>query len=107
MQDDSFEKSLEKHLKDQDFAVEFYRELFRGRLATDLRLAREKRGLTQADLAKKIGTTQSVVARMENPDYGRFSLTTLFKIAAAMELDLRIEFSERKRSSTSRKKKAL
>ncbi len=107
MGDDSFEKKLREELKDQEFAVEFYRELFRVRLATDLRLAREKKGLTQTDLAKKIGTTQSVIARMENPDYGRFSLTTLFKIAAALELDLRIEFSDRKQSGASRKKKAL
>lgn len=46
--------------------------------------AREAAGLTQADLAKMIGTTQSVISRLEDADYEGRSLTMLHRIAAAL-----------------------
>lgn len=46
--------------------------------------AREKAGLTQAELAKLVGTTQSVISRLEDADYDGHSLTMLRRIAEAM-----------------------
>jgi ribosome-binding protein aMBF1 (putative translation factor) len=46
--------------------------------------AREAAGLTQTDLAKMIGTTQSVISRLEDADYEGRSLTMLQRIAAAL-----------------------
>jgi ribosome-binding protein aMBF1 (putative translation factor) len=46
--------------------------------------AREKSGLTQADLAKLVGTTQSVISRLEDADYDGHSLSMLRRIAEAM-----------------------
>lgn len=46
--------------------------------------AREAAGLTQTDLAKMIGTTQSVISRLEDADYEGRSLTMLHRIAAVL-----------------------
>lgn len=52
---------------------------------------RRKKGLSQAQLAKKIGTTQSNVARMEAGNQN-FTTDTLQKIAQALNKELKIEF---------------
>jgi ribosome-binding protein aMBF1 (putative translation factor) len=54
--------------------------------------ARTQAGMTQAQLARKIGTTQSVISRLEDSDYGAQSLTMLRRIARALDLCLRITF---------------
>ncbi len=50
------------------------------------------RGLTQADLAKKIGCEQSDISRMERKGYKGYSLSTLNKIAAALNAIIEICF---------------
>ena len=55
-----------------------------GALVTRLR---EDRGMTQSDLAKKIETTQSVVARIEKGEQN-LSALTLAKISAALEREI-------------------
>ena len=47
----------------------------------DLRITR---GLTQKQLAERVGTTQSVIARLEDADYERRSLRMLRRIADAL-----------------------
>jgi DNA-binding XRE family transcriptional regulator len=51
---------------------------------------RIQRGLTQADLAKRIGCKQSDISRMERKGYKGFSLTTLEKVAFALEFKIEI-----------------
>jgi transcriptional regulator with XRE-family HTH domain len=55
---------------------------------------RKERGLSQADLAELVGTTQSAIARLESG--GRPPrIDTLLRIANALEADLRIELLDR------------
>lgn len=49
-------------------------------------------GLTQAELAERAGMHQSVIARLEDADYGRYSVKTLHRIAKALGKKIRIEF---------------
>ncbi len=51
---------------------------------------RERRGLTQAELAKLTDTNQSNIARLESADYTGYSLKTLEKIAKALNAELKI-----------------
>ena len=51
---------------------------------------REDAGLTQAELAKKVGTTQSAIARLEDAEYGGHSLTMLERIATACGVTLKL-----------------
>lgn len=46
--------------------------------------ARVAAGLSQAQLAKLVGTTQSVISRLEDADYEGHSLTMLQRIAEAL-----------------------
>ena len=53
---------------------------------------RTKARLSQAELAKKVGTTQSVISRLEDADYDGHSLAILRRIAAALEKRIEIRF---------------
>jgi ribosome-binding protein aMBF1 (putative translation factor) len=54
--------------------------------------ARTKAGLSQADLAERIGTRQSVISRLEDGDYEGHSLSMLHRIAAALGQCIEIRF---------------
>lgn len=68
----------------------FARTLQQVDLALLVREMREDSGLTQAELAKKVGTTQSVIARLEDAEYSGHSLTMLERIAAACGVALKL-----------------
>jgi len=56
--------------------------------------ARHKAGLSQAELAERIGTKQTVISRLEDADYDGHSLTMLQRIAAALGKTITIEFHD-------------
>jgi ribosome-binding protein aMBF1 (putative translation factor) len=58
---------------------------------------REQAGLSQTELAKRVGTTQSVISRLEDADYEGHSLAMLNRIAAAVERRVDIRFLPRRR----------
>ncbi len=51
---------------------------------------RKEAGLNQTELAKLIGTTQSVISRLENADYNGHSLSMLSRIARALNQKLTV-----------------
>ncbi len=53
---------------------------------------RTKAGLTQAQLAKLVGTTASVICRLEDADYEGHSVAMLRRIAAALDRRVEIRF---------------
>jgi DNA-binding XRE family transcriptional regulator len=53
---------------------------------------RKEAGITQKELAKRIGTTPSVISRLEDADYDGHSIAMLRRIAAALGRRVRIEF---------------
>ncbi|PWU16354.1 MAG: transcriptional regulator [Verrucomicrobia bacterium] len=54
--------------------------------------ARNRAGLSQAELAERIGTRQSVISRLEDADYEGHSLGMLQRIAAALGQCIEIRF---------------
>jgi ribosome-binding protein aMBF1 (putative translation factor) len=52
--------------------------------------ARTRAGLTQQQLAERIGTSQPTIARLEDADYDGHSLGMLRRIAAALKLRLEV-----------------
>lgn len=66
----------------------FRRTLHQIDLALLVREMREKAGLTQVELATRINTTQSVIARLEDAEYAGHSLDMLERIAGACGVSL-------------------
>ena len=58
--------------------------------------AREKSGITQAELAKRMGTTQSVISRLEHGAFSKATLETIKKIADALDMRLVIKMQPKK-----------
>ena len=52
-----------------------------------------KQAVTQQQLAERIGTRQSVIARLEDADYSGHSLTMLAKIAQALDRTVCVELT--------------
>ena len=64
--------------------------------------ARERARLTQGELAKLVGTTQSAIARLESADYRGHSLSMLVRIASALGASVEVRLvprSKRRRSA--------
>lgn len=49
-----------------------------------IRRLREESGLTQSELAERVGTTQSVISRLEREDYEGHTLSMLRRIGSAL-----------------------
>ena len=88
---------LERLQGNQELNTRFQRELTRLQLADQILKLREKGKLSQAQLARKIGTHQSAVARMEQSTYRGYTVATLAKIAAAAGARLEVRFVPRGR----------
>lgn len=88
----TFQERLREDLKDPEFRRHFEEE--RRALALALKIAklRERKGLTQQEFARLMGTSQQAVSRIESGEYEGFTLKTLEKIAEATGTQLKIEF---------------
>jgi ribosome-binding protein aMBF1 (putative translation factor) len=65
-------------------AAEVERERTNAEVAQLIYDRRVAAGLTQKELAKLVGTTQSVISRLEDAEYEGHSLTMLQRIAGAL-----------------------
>lgn len=87
------DKQIEKHLKDKDFKMHFESAEAKRVLAQEIALIRKLRKLSQADLARRIGTKQQSIARLENPNDKRMpSLLFLERVTKALNRKLVISF---------------
>ena len=87
----SFERYLAQQLKNKAFRKVYEEEGRRLKIAYQILQLRKQKKLSQKELAHKLNTTQSVVARMESGQQN-FTTDTLQKIAAVFKRDLKIEF---------------
>jgi DNA-binding XRE family transcriptional regulator len=68
-------------------------------IAREIYTLRKKAHLTQVQLARMVGTTGSVISRLEDDDYEGHSLKMLQRISAALNRRLEVRFSPMKRRS--------
>ncbi|MBA3066197.1 helix-turn-helix transcriptional regulator [bacterium] len=88
----TIDEVLRKELKDKDFKKYFAEEGKKLQIGFKIAQIRIKRGLTQKQLAKKIHTSQTAIARIERGEYLGYSLKTLEKVAAGTGTRLDIQF---------------
>jgi ribosome-binding protein aMBF1 (putative translation factor) len=74
---------------DPEREASFENEVLNAKIAREIYDLRTKAGLSQRQLAKIVGSTASVICRLEDADYEGHSLSMLQRIAAA--LDSRVE----------------
>jgi len=92
--DISFDAHLKEELKNKKFKKYFDYYGKQLEIAYLILQKRKQAKLSQKELARKIGTTQSNVARMEAGNQN-FSMITLERIADALKSDLKINFTKK------------
>jgi DNA-binding XRE family transcriptional regulator len=78
--------------RDKKKAEAFEAELANADVARKIYDLRTKAELTQSELAKLVGTTASVISRLEDAEYEGHSLAMLRRIAAALNKRVEIRF---------------
>ena len=84
--------------RDPSFRRMVDEELVNAQVARGIFEARAKAGLTQKQLAQLVGTTQPVIARLEDADYDGHSLSMLRRIADALGQKIEVRFLPKRRA---------
>ncbi len=92
MKKTNFDKYLEKQLKDPAFALRFEQAGAAWDVALQIAALREKAGLTQKELAKRLKVSQQQISRLESPAYEGHSLSTLRRVAGVLNANVRVLF---------------
>ncbi|MCL5105073.1 MAG: helix-turn-helix transcriptional regulator [Armatimonadetes bacterium] len=71
-------------------------EELNARVAQLVYALRNEAGLTQAELAKRIGTRQPVLSKLENADYEGSALEMLWRICVALDKKLEVTCRDRR-----------
>jgi transcriptional regulator with XRE-family HTH domain len=82
---------LEK-FSDKEYRDSFVQEFIFSRIPLKIRSMRDERVMSQAALGEKAGIAQPWVSKLEDPSYGRLTLSTLLKIASAFDVALYVDF---------------
>ena len=84
MKKTQFDRYLEQQMKDPGFAARFRKAGEAWDVAMRLSGLREQAGLTQSQLARRVGTSQQQISRLESPSYEGHSLSMLRRVASAL-----------------------
>lgn len=85
---------------DADRLASLEEERLHAKVARQIYDLRTQAGLSQAELADRIGTTQSAVSRLENADYEGHSLSMLRRVADALGATVDVDLGEAGRNVT-------
>jgi transcriptional regulator with XRE-family HTH domain len=92
----SSRKRLVNELKDPAYRHAFIEAHATDTVAFQLKRMREAKGWTQGELAVEAfgdAKLQSMVSRLENPDYGKYSVSTLVNLAKVFDVGLVVRFA--------------
>ena len=86
----SFESVRTELMQDEEFQKEYERLQLRYEVISQLIDARKEQNLSQAELAKRVGTQKSNISRLESGNYNP-SLDFLIKVVHCLGKDLEIQ----------------
>lgn len=92
----AYDTYWEKQMKNPDFRNVYAEESKKKALWLQLAQARQEAGLTQAEVAKRMGVSQAQVARIEKRGYGAYTLRTLHRYVNALDEKFDLEIVIRK-----------
>jgi len=87
---------------DAELSASYEQELINIEVAKGLYALRTKAGLSQREMARKVGTSASAICRLEDADYRGHSLSMLRRIAAALDKRVEIRFAPIRKAAASR-----
>ena len=102
MKKTNFDRHLEEQLRDPLFAERFKRAGEAWDVALQISALREKAGLSQKDLARKLKTSQQQISRLESPGYEGHSLSTLRRVAEVLHARVRVVFEPQEKGTGKR-----
>jgi transcriptional regulator with XRE-family HTH domain len=92
----NFDIYLKEQLKDQDFVERFKKAGEAWDVAIKLASLRNASGLSQKQLAKRAGTSQQQISRLESPSYEGHSLSMLRRVAEVLGATVHVEIQPQK-----------
>src|ERR1039458_8855429 len=92
MKKTNFDRYLEEQMQDPDFAERFKQAGEAWDVALQIAALREKAGLSQRDLARKLRTSQQQISRLESPSYEGHSLSMLRRVAKVLGATVHVAF---------------
>jgi transcriptional regulator with XRE-family HTH domain len=86
----NFDRYLQEHLRDPAFAAHFEEAGEAWDIALQITRLRESAGLSQAELARQLQTSQQQISRLESPAYEGHSLSMLRRLATALHARVKV-----------------
>ena len=91
----NFDKYLEDQLKDDSFAERFKKAGQAWDIALKIAALRKDAGLSQKELAQRLGTSQQQISRLESPAYEGHSLSMLRRVAEALGATIQVQIKKK------------
>jgi len=91
----NFDKYLETQLRDQDFAERFKKAGNAWEIALQIAALRKEAGLSQKELAQRLGTSQQQISRLESPAYEGHSLSMLRRVAEVLGATIQVKIQRK------------
>jgi transcriptional regulator with XRE-family HTH domain len=88
----SIGKKLLEKLQRKAYRHAYLAQHVRRGIAYQIRAMRDQRKWKQGTFAQSLGKPQSVVSRLEDPDYGKVTLQTLLEVANVFDVALEVRF---------------
>lgn len=92
----TLDQHIAEHMKAREFKKAWHDLDPEFELLESMLKARVKKGITQAELAQKMGTKQSAISRLEHSGIGKASLETLKKMAEALDSRLVVKLQPKR-----------
>jgi transcriptional regulator with XRE-family HTH domain len=88
----SLRTQLLSKLRNKEYRDSFVAEYIFSRIPLKIRAMRDRRKMSQKELGEAAGVKQEWISKLEDPSYGKLTIKTLLKLAAAFDCGLSIDF---------------
>ena len=95
----NFDLYIEEQLKDPGFRERFRQAGDAWDVAIQIASLRKRCGLSQKELARRLGTSQQQVSRLESPSYEGHSLSMVRRVADVLGATVHVEIKRKNRTT--------
>lgn len=88
----SYREELKREFSDKEYRDAYAEDFLNTKIATQLRVIREQRGLSETELVQKLGTNPICVAELEDVNHASWDIRALKTIAAVLDVRLNVSF---------------